>query len=186
MVSHGHIGINTGAVADKNCVGLHAPVIPFPTCQKVLSVCFLKLRNVQRRYLKTKPYNSSRALQTNHRTPETLILMSITPPSLFLHFLHLTTRFYRRWLSVVPQRDVEDAPKRCVLSLRLHLLVLMLILSPQNDSVPIASPFEYPLPIALTPTVQTRTNASQQSRIPSTTDKISKRVQKSTSSAVCR
>jgi len=177
---------NTGAVADKNCVWLHAPVIPFPTYQKVLSVCFLKLRNAQRRYLKTKPYNLSKAPQTNHRTPETRIPMSITPPSLFLHLLHLTTRFYRRWLSVLPQRDAEDAPKRGVLSLRVHLLVLTLIQSPQNDSVPVASSFEYPLPVAMIPTVQTRTNASKRSRIPSTTDRISKRVQKTPSSAVYR
>ena len=56
MVSYGH----TAADADKNCIGLHGPAIPFPTYQKMLSVCFLKLRNAQRRYLTTKPCSSSR------------------------------------------------------------------------------------------------------------------------------
>ena len=45
---------NTGADADQNCVGLHAPAIPFPTYRKKVSVCFLKLCNAQRRYLKRK------------------------------------------------------------------------------------------------------------------------------------
>jgi len=89
---------NTGADADQNCVGLHAPAIPFPTYRKNCSVCFLKLCNAQRRYLKMKPCNSSSALQMNHRTPETQIPTSITPHSPFPHLLHPTIHLDPRWL----------------------------------------------------------------------------------------
>jgi len=144
MVGYGHTGTNTGADADQNCVGLHAPAIPFPTYRKNCSVCSLKLCNAQRRYLTTKPCNSSRALQTNHRTPETRIPTSITPPSPFPHLLRPTIHLDRRWLSVLPKERSRTPHKRCVLSLRVRLLVLTLFLSPQNDSVPCRKPSRLP------------------------------------------
>jgi len=103
---------NTGVDTGQNCVRLHAPAILFSTYRKNFSFCFLKLYNAQRRYLTTKPCNSSRVLQMNHRTPETRIPMSVTPPSPFLHLLHLTIHLNRRWLSVLPPRDIEHAPKK--------------------------------------------------------------------------
>jgi len=183
MVSYGHTATNTGADADQNCIGLHAPAIPFPTYQKKNSVRFLKLCNAQRRWLTTEPYNSSRALQTNHRTPETRIPTSIT---LLLHFYTSCTRqstLIDGGCQCSPKETSSTPQKRCVLSLRARLLVLTLFLSPQNDSVTVTSPFDYQMPVAMTPTIQTRLNASQWSRTPSITNKTSKRVKETTSSA---
>ena len=140
MVSYSHIATNTGTETDQNCIGLHAPTIPFPTYQKKFLVCFLKLCNAQ--YLMTKPCNSSRAPQTNHRMPETWIPMGITSPSPFLYLLHPTIHLNRWWLSVLPKETSRTPRKICALSLRVRLLVLTLFLSPQNDSVPIASHFD--------------------------------------------
>jgi len=180
MVSYGHTATNTGADADQNCVGLHAPAIPFPTYRKNCSVCSLKLCNAQRRSLTTKPYNSSRALQTNHRTPETRIPTSITPPSPFPHLLRPSID---GGCQCSPKETSSTPHKMCVLSLRVCLLVLTPLLSPQNDSVPVASPLDYPLPVAMTPIVQTRSNTSKRSITPSITNETSKRLKKTTSSA---
>ena len=143
-MSYGHTVTNAGPDADQNCVGLHAPAIPSPTYRKNFSVCFLELCNAQRRDLTTKPCNSSRALQTNHRTPETRIPTSTTAPSPFLHHLHPTIHLDRRWLSAPPKETSRTPSKRCALRLRVRLLVLTLFLSPKNDSVPVASPFSLP------------------------------------------
>jgi len=105
------------------------------------------------------------------------------PSFTILRLLQSTMHLIDGGCQCSPKEMSSKPQKRCVLSLRVRLLVPTLFLSSQNDSVPVASPFDYPTPVAMTPTVQTRSNASKRSRTPSITNKTSKRVKKTTSSA---
>ena len=109
MVSYGNTATNTGTDADQNCVGLHASAIPFPTYRKNFSVCFLKLCNAQRRYLTTKLFEGASDESQDagdSDSDEYYPSFTISTP------LALDNPPDRRWLSVLPQRDVEHAPKK--------------------------------------------------------------------------
>jgi len=160
------------------------------TCYSISYVpkeIFGLLSQAVRRYLTTKPCNSSRALQTNHRWITGCRRLGFRWVSPLLH--HFYT-FCTRQSTLIdggcqcsPKETSSMPQQRCALSLRVCLLVLTLFPSPQNDSVSVPSLFNHLMPVAMTPTVQTCSNASKRSRTSSIINKTSKQVKKTTSSA---